>query len=191
MERCIDDEIPFDIPETWEWSRLGSIEEINLGFTYRPEYKDKGIKFLSVKDISNGKIDFEKTQHVSVDTYNNASYGSKPHRGDILFGRVGTLGKPQIVDVDEPFCIFVSLGFLRDHTNILNKKFICTWMESPLFWGQIFEKVKGSTVKNLNTTWLKDFLIPLPPINEQQRIVARISELMPQYNELYRRNGAY
>lgn len=192
LPEITEDEIPFDIPESWEWVRLGSIEEINLGFTYRPKYTSKGVRFLSVKDISKGKIDFSNTQFVSEETYVNASYGSKPHKGDILFGRVGTIGKPQIIDSDDKFCIFVSLGFLRDHTDLLNKKYICSWMESQLFWKQVYTMVKGATVKNLNTSWLRDFLIPLPPLAEQKRIVAKIEELMPyveQYDKAYTEEG--
>ena len=192
LPEITEDEIPFDIPESWEWVRLGSIEEINLGFTYRPKYTSKGVRFLSVKDISKGKIDFSNTQFVSEETYENASYGSKPHKGDILFGRVGTIGKPQIIDSDDKFCIFVSLGFLRDHTDLLNKKYICSWMESQLFWKQVYTMVKGATVKNLNTSWLSDFLIPLPPLAEQKRIVAKIEELMPyveQYDKAYTEVG--
>ena len=129
---------------------------------------------------------------MSEETYVNASYGSKPHKGDILFGRVGTIGKPQIIDSDDKFCIFVSLGFLRDHTDLLNKKYICSWMESQLFWKQVYTMVKGATVKNLNTSWLSDFLIPLPPLAEQKRIVAKIEELMPyveQYDKAYTEVG--
>ena len=192
LPEITEDEIPFDIPESWEWVRLGSIEEINLGFTYRPKYTSKGVRFLSVKDISKGKIDFSNTQFVSEETYVNASYGSKPHKGDILYGRVGTIGKPQIIDSDDKFCIFVSLGFLRDHTDLLNKKYICSWMESQLFWKQVYTMVKGATVKNLNTSWLRDFLIPLPPLAEQKRIVAKIEELMPyveQYDKAYTEVG--
>ena len=184
LPEITDEEIPFEIPESWEWVRLGEIEEINLGFTYRPEYTAEGVHFLSVKDISGGKIDFDNTQFVSEKTYEEASYGSKPRKGDILFGRVGTLGKPQIITSDERFCIFVSLGFLRDHTDILIKEYICSWMDSQLFWRQVHDKVKGATVKNLNTTWLKDFIVPIPPLEEQKRIVAKIEEILP-YIEKY------
>ena len=179
----ITDEIPFDIPDNWEWVRIGSIEEINLGFTYKPEYVSEGIDFLSVKDISSGKIDFNNTKKVSVDTYDKASYGSKPRKGDILFGRVGTIGKPQIVETDNKFCIFVSLGFFRDHTNLLCKKYICMWMESWLFFSQVAHQVKGAVLSNLNTSWLKEFLIPLPPLEEQKRIVSKIEELEPFIEE--------
>ena len=99
-------DVPFEIPVNWKWQRIGSFEEINLGFTYRPQYVTKGVYFLSVKDISNGKIDFSNAKKVSQETYDNASYGSKPQKGDILFGRVCTMGKPQIIETDVPFCIF-------------------------------------------------------------------------------------
>ena len=160
--------------------RIGNIEEINLGFTYKPEYVEQGVHFLSVKDISEGKIDFSHTKKVSIETYQNAAYGSKPRKGDILFGRVGTIGKPQIVTTDEPFCIFVSLGFFRDWTNILNKKYICNWMDTNLFTQQVRNNVKGAVLQNLNTGWLKDFLIPLPPLSEQKRIVSEIERIFEQ-----------
>lgn len=162
--------------------------QINLGFTYRPEYTEEGVYFLSVKDISGGKIDFQNAKKVSQETYNNAAYGSKPRKGDILFGRVGTMGKPQIIDVDESFCIFVSLGFFRDHTNIVIKEYISLWMQSFLFDMQVDQNVKGSAQRNLNTGWLKDFYIPFPPLEEQHRIVAKIEEMLPfvdRYAEAY------
>ena len=57
-------------------------------------------------------------------------------------------------------------------------------MESPLFWMQVYEKVKGSTVKNLNTSWLKDFFIPIPPLSEQSRIVSRLAKIEKLYCKL-------
>ena len=186
----ITDEIPFDIPDTWKWCRIENFEEINLGFTYKPDYTSEGVYFLSVKDISGGKIDFSKAKKVSRETYDKASYGSKPHKGDILFGRVGTMGKPQIIETNEEFCIFVSLGFFRDHLDIMNKHYIVLWMESLLFQEQINRNVKGAAQKNLNTGWLKKFLIPIPPLKEQQRIIEKYENLLPyisRYDDIYER----
>ena len=178
LSEITEDEIPFDIPENWRWCRVGDLEEINLGFTYTPKYEDEGIAFLSVKDISSGNLDFSKARRVSKETYTNALYGSKPMKGDILYCRAGTIGKPVIIETDEPFCIFVSLGFFRDHTGLINKQYICKWMESNLFTMQVEEHVKGSTIKNLNTNWLKNFLIPLPPQDEQKRIIETVEKLL-------------
>ncbi len=159
-----------------------------MGFTYKPDYTENGVYFLSVKDISGGKIDFSKAKKVSQKTYDNASYGSKPRKGDILFGRVGTMGKPQIIETDIPFCIFVSLGFFRDHFDLINKKYICLWMESFLFQQQVNINVKGAAQKNLNTGWLKNFLIPVPPLNEQERIVNKFitfEDVFDKYDKAY------
>ena len=179
-EKDITEQIPYELPANWCWSRIGVLEEINLGFTYRPHYTEKGIYFLSVKDISGGKIDFSKAQKVSEETYKNAAYGSKPQKGDILFGRVGTIGKPQIINDETPFCIFVSLGFFRDHLNLINKKYICSWMESNLFNEQVQLNVKGTAQINLNTGWLKGFYIPVPPLKEQNKISLKIEALNKQ-----------
>ena len=184
LPEITDDEKPFDIPDSWKWVRLGNIEEINLGFTYRPQYTENGVYFLSVKDISNGKVDFSNAKKVSIETYENASYGSKPKCGDILFGRVGTMGKPQIIDTDIPFCIFVSLGFLRDHLDIIEKKYVSFWMQSFLFSVQVDKNVKGSAQRNLNTGWLRNFLFPLPPLAEQKRIVEKLEQLLPLRDRL-------
>lgn len=170
-------DIPFQIPKNWVWEKIGNLEEINLGFTYKPEYADKGVIFLSVKDISSGRIDFSRVQHVSQEVYDKAAYGCKPKKGDILFGRIGTIGVPYIVDTDDKMCIFVSLGFFRDYTELINKKYICYWMNSNLFKNQVKQNVKGAAQINLNTNWLKEFLIPLPPLEEQEKIVKKIEEL--------------
>lgn len=170
-------DIPFQIPKNWVWEKIGNLEEINLGFTYKPEYADKGVIFLSVKDISSGKIDFSRVQHVSQEVYDKAAYGCKPKKGDILFGRIGTIGVPYIVDTDDKMCIFVSLGFFRDYTELINKKYICYWMNSNLFKNQVKQNVKGAAQINLNTNWLKEFLIPFPPLEEQEKIVKKIEEL--------------
>lgn len=175
----VDSDVPYSIPDNWCWERLGNLFEINLGFTYRPTYVEEGYKFLSVKDISSGVIDFENVKYISKEEYEKAAYGSKPLKGDILFGRVGTIGVPQIVETDEPFCIFVSLGFLRDFTNLMNKKYVCYWMNSSLFKKQVVENVSGTAQMNLNTNWLKNFYIPIPPLEEQQRIVEKIEKILP------------
>jgi type I restriction enzyme M protein len=173
------EDIPYSLPDNWKWVRIGDLEEINLGFTYKPKYESNGVIFLSVKDISSGRLDLDNVKYVSQDTYDNAAYGCKPQRGDILFGRVGTIGVPQIVEIDDPMCIFVSLGFFRDYTNLINKKYICYWMESFLFTSQVNKNVKGSAQINLNTNWLKEFLIPLPPIEVQNRIVSKLDRIIP------------
>ena len=166
--------MPFEIPQNWVWVRLEDICEINLGLTHTPSYVEDGIPFVSAKDISSSLLDLTNTKRISKSEFATFPYGAKPHKGDVLFCRVGTIGHPQIVITEEPFGIFVSVGFLRITNKDISNKYLKYWMESPLFYNQVESDVKGATRKNLNTGWLKDFYIPIPPLNEQVRIVRSI-----------------
>ena len=163
--------------EGWEYKKLGEIVHIGLGFTHTPEYVEEGIPFLSVKDISRGNIIWENIKYISKEEYIAAPTGAKPKKGDILFCRVGTMGKPIIIDFEFPFCTFVSLGYLRLKNNEVFNKYIKNWMESDSFKTQVEKNVKGGTIKNLNTGWLKNFDIPVPPLSEQKRIVEELDLL--------------
>ena len=161
-----------------EFVSLGSIVDIYLGITHTPEYVNEGIPFLSVKDISKGKIDFSNCKYISIDEYNSFPKGAKPQNGDILFCRVGTIGKPIIIPDDVPcFGSFVSLGFLRLKSNEWNPKFIKYWMESDLFWKQVKQNTKGASQVNLNTNWLKKFIIPNYSIEIQNKIVDKLDKI--------------
>lgn len=183
LETIEDDEKPFDILDSWEWVRLGDITRICLGLTHRPEYVEEGIPFLSVKDISSGSISFSNCRFIEIEKYNSLPEGSKPQKGDVLFGRVGTLGVPSIVDVDFPFGIFVSLGFLRPYIINMNI-YLKMFMESKLFFDQIYANVFGSAQINLNTGWLSSFIVPIPPLEEQKRIVEKVDQLFALIDEL-------
>lgn len=158
----------------WEIKKLGEVAYIGLGFTHTPEYVDKGIAFLSVKDISSGEILWDNIKYISQEEYDTAPKGAKPQKGDIMFCRVGTMGKPVIVNTDRPFCTFVSLGYLHLLERNLNNEYVKYWMLSDSFDCQIKANVKGVTIKNLNTSWLKNFELPIPPLPIQERIVSEL-----------------
>ena len=169
--------------EGWKMVKLGEVCDICLGLTHTPKYVDKGIPFISVKDISQGELNLNNTKRISEDEFTNMPDGAKPRKGDVLFCRVGTIGKPQVLKLDEPFGIFVSVGFLRTKTNSLNT-YLRHWMDSNLFMSQVEKNVQGSTLKNLNTGWLKNFTLPLPPLEEQHRIVATLDTLSEKCRRL-------
>ena len=162
------------LPEGWEEVKLGDISNFYLGLTYTPKYVEEGIPFLSVKDINKGYLSFEKTKYISEKEFHESTSNAKPKKGDIIFGRVGTLGNPIVVDFDQPFCIFVSLGFMRVKENTYNY-FLKHWISSDYFMKQVDSKVAGSAQKNLNVGWLKKFTLPLPPLSEQKKIAEILS----------------
>ena len=186
--KCIEEEIPFELPEGWSWTRIQNITQICLGLTHTPKYVESGIPFYSVKDISSGGLDTTNPKYISAAEFEKFPDGAKPQYGDILFGRVGTLGKPTIVNTNSPFGIFVSLGFFRKYSHEITSEFFVHWMNSSLFWDQVNMNVKGAVLTNLNTGWLSKFLIPIPPSKEQARIVAQC-EIAIRYLEEIENTG--
>lgn len=160
----------------WQTKKIDDVAKICLGLTHTPKYVDKGVPFLSVKDITKGYISFSNTRFISRAEFDSLPYGAKPKKDDVMFCRVGTIGYPQIIKEDKEFGIFVSLGFFRVKKEIILNKYLAYWMQSPIFYNQVDENVKSSTLKNLNTGWLKNFDILLPPLTEQNRIVKILDE---------------
>lgn len=163
------------LPPNWHLKKVDDVANIYLGLTYTPTYTESGIPFLSVKDLNDTYLDFEKSKFISYEEYKNATENAKPKKGDIIFGRVGTLGNPLIIETDIEFCIFVSLGFFRIKDNSCEPNFLASWMKSPLFHKQVDNIVAGGAQKNLNTGWLKNFVIPIPPLPEQKAIARVLS----------------
>ena len=165
--------------------KLSDVVNIYLGLTYTPTYVENGVKFISAQNTSNDFLDLSNTKFISREEFEKSTSNAKPKRGDILFTRVGSnLGHPVIVDTDEDLCIFVSLGFLRvKDKNILNS-YIKHWMNTDLFWKQVEKNVHGSAKVNLNTGWLKNFEIYIPPLEEQQRIVSILDKFETLTNSI-------
>ena len=159
--------------------KLNELVDIYLGLTHTPEYVLQGVPFLSVKDISNGNIDFSKCSYITEEEYNSLPNGAKPQIGDMLFCRVGTIGKPVIIEPNTPkFGSFVSLGYFRLKKNDLCRlKYLYYWMYSDSFFSQVKKNVKGASQVNLNTGWLSKFEIPLYSIEEQEDIISKLEHL--------------
>ncbi|MFY3792562.1 restriction endonuclease subunit S [Ureibacillus sp. MALMAid1270] len=170
--------------EEWELKKVKDIAEIYLGLTYTPKYVSEGVPFLSVKDLDGDKLDFSNTKYISREEFESSTSNAKPLKGDILFGRVGTLGNPIVLNEDMAFCIFVSLGFLRMKNESSLNYFVKYWMQSNLFKKQIESQVAGSSQKNLNTGWLKEFELKMPNLNEQKAIVKVLSGMDNEVNLL-------
>ena len=158
--------------------KLGDIADIYLGLTHTPKYVEKGVPFLSVKDISNGKIDFSKCHYITEEEFNTLPAGAKPQVGDMLFCRVGTIGKPIIIKEGTiKFGSFVSLGFLRITKKDYLLDYVKYWMLSNDFFQQVSKNVKGVAQINLNTSWLKKFELPQLEIKEQKKLIKKLDKI--------------
>ncbi len=186
---CIADEVPFEIPESWEWVRLGSLLSIVSDGTHKtPKYVENGIPFLSVQNISSGKLDLTRIKYITKKEHQKLIERVRPQQEDILFCRIGTLGKALKVTWNFSFSIFVSLGLLRPVRSEM-ADYIVLIINSPLGYQWIQKnKVGGGThTFKINLIDIPKMLIPIPPFSEQLRIIKKIeefSDLFDQYDKV-------
>ena len=178
--KCIDDEIPFEIPQGWKWCRFSSIyKTLTDGTHSTPHYTESGIPFLSVKDMSSGILRFNNTKYISENEHIELSKRCHPQKGDLLLSKVGTTGIPLIIETEKEFSIFVSLALIKFTSIPIDKRFLIHLINSPLVQEQVQENTRGVGNKNWVLTAIANTLILLPPLNEQLRISDKIDELSP------------
>ncbi len=180
----ITDEIPFDIPDSWKWTRLNSIVSALTDGTHRtPKYTTNGIPFLSVKDISSGKISFANTKFISIEEHNELKKRCNPQTGDILLTKVGTTGIPVIVDNDRDFSLFVSVALIKFNHNYINPAYFIYLLKSPLVQDQAAENTRGVGNKNWVLSDIENTLLIIPPLAEQKRIVEQINVIFSRLKD--------
>ena len=169
----------FELPIGWQWCRLGRVSrQITDGAHKTPKYIEEGVPFLSIKNISKGYFDFSDVKFISKDEHESLIKRCKPEVNDLLFCRIGTLGKFKVIDIKEEFSIFVSLGLIKLFDNIYPKYMECT-LNSPFLYRQYNKiKVDGSHTSKLNLTDIPKLVIPIPPLEEQKRIVAKVEKII-------------
>ena len=168
------------LPKNWV---LASIQDIVLFITdgthHTPNYIEKGIPFLSIKDIDGKKISFEKCKYISQEEHEQINKRCNPEDGDILICRIGTLGRVTIIDTKKPFSIFVSLGLLKLPKTVQIKDYLHVVLSSPFLKFQFNEiKVGGIHTDKLNLGDIPKLSIPLPPLEEQKRIINKLNSLL-------------
>lgn len=172
----IADEIPFEIPETWKWVRLGESLDVRDGTHDTPKYVAKGYPLVTSKNLKNGIIDFDNCKYISELDYIKISERSKVDRNDILFAMIGSIGNPVLVLTDTKFSI-KNMALFKNISSIIDMRY--------LFWFLFFsqetmkKKASGGVQSFVSLKFLREFLFPLPPFDEQQRIVEKIEELLP------------
>ncbi len=174
-----EEEKPFEIPENWVWCRLGNIlNKLTDGTHSTPKYTASGVPFLSVKDMSSGKLDFSSCKYISEQEHQELFSRCNPEYGDLLLTKIGTTGIPVIVDTDKQFSLFVSVALLKFNQDIMANKFLTILINSPLVQTQATKNTRGVGNKNWVMRDIANTLIVLPPLAEQKRIVAKLKDLL-------------
>ena len=171
---CINEDIPFDIPKSWAWVRLETI--LSIGSARRVHAKDwrqAGIPFYRAREIGkladDGFVDNEL--YIDLSLYEDFSSSGVPLPNDLMITAVGTLGKVYIVKESDKFyykdgsvlCLANKYGLCAEYLRMV--------IESPSFKGQYRQESQGTTVATLTMVRLQKYFIPIPPLQEQYRIV--------------------
>jgi type I restriction enzyme S subunit len=175
-------EVDHDIPDSWAWVRFIDVcEFITDGTHQTPKYTESGRIFLSAQNIKPFQFMPAKHRFVSEKDYQGYIKNKKPEKGDVLLTRVGAgIGEAGTVDQDLDFAIYVSLGLIRPVRGKVFSEFITLWLNSPDGTEKSSRNTYGKGVSqgNLNLSLICNFLVPLPPLAEQRRIIAKVDQLM-------------
>ena len=176
-EFCIDDEIPFEIPENWAWARLSSASiSIADGDHQPPPQVQDGIPFLVISNVSDGRVDFSNTRYVSKEYFASLADIRIPKRGDLLFTVTGSYGIVIPVQTERKFCFQRHIALIK--LSCLSPEFMQLWLSSPLVYEQCRRSATGTAQKTVGLASLKGLLIPIPPLKEQERIAQKLNTLL-------------
>ena len=179
-----EEELPFDLPDEWQWVRLG---EIILGTAdgphYSPQYYDSGIPFISTRNIASGKLDFSSAKYISYELHRELCQRCKPRKGDVLYSKGGTTGIAAVNDSDIEFNVWVHVAVLSMGSYV-NPYYLALALNSPHCYELSQKYTHGTSNRDLGLTRMVKITLPLPPLAEQQRIVDRVNELLAVCDEL-------
>ena len=175
--KCIDDEIPFEIPKGWEWTRIRNISQSYIGLTYSPtDVSSRGTIVLRSSNIQDGKIVLNDVVRVSKEI----SEKLQVEKNDIIIcarnGSAKLVGKSAVVtDVTEP----MTFGAFMAICKTALYQYVSIFLQSDLFFSQLRGVSGTTTINQLTQNNFNDFWIPIPPANEQKRIVEKLQNVSP------------
>ena len=176
-------EKPFKIPKNWKWVRWGNLSNsIQYGFN-APAKSQGSIKMVRISDIQDGKINWNTVPFCDISEDEISTY--LLGKNDILFARTGgTVGKSYIVKDLPEKSIYAGYLIRTQYSSLLSPEYLYYFMKSNLYWRQLRSGTIATAQPNCNGQTLSKMLLPLPPLAEQKRIVAKLEELLPLCNQL-------
>ena len=181
---CIDDEIPFDIPDSWEWVRINTIREVYTGNSINKTEKEtkftgltEGYNYIATKDVKfDNSIDYDNGVKIPKDLekFRVASLGS------ILLCIEGGSAGRKIGILDQDVCFGNKLACFKTFNE--TNDFLFYYLQSPNF-KEIFKSKKTGIIGGVGIAKLRNVLMPIPPFNEQKRIIVKLQDLFPKINE--------
>lgn len=181
------DEVPFKLPYGWIWTKLGNLSaDIHYGYTASANEQLSDVRLLRITDIQNDSVNWETVPGCEIDEKKVEDYLLED--GDILIARTGgTIGKSYLVTGANLRSVFASYLIRVRRIEHMYPNYVKTFLGSQLYWEQLLDSSMGTGQPNVNGNALKNLLIPLPPFNEQLRIVSKVNELFALCDRLKER----
>jgi type I restriction enzyme S subunit len=158
------------------------------GTHFTPNYLDgdtsQGVPFLRITDLQNKDIDLTNTKYISEEEHKELSKRCLPERGDLLLSKNGTIGLTKIVNWDYECSLFVSICLIKPIKRLIDVEYLNYYFQSDYMAYQFFHESKQITVTNLHLENIRDFLIVLPPLNEQLELAQILREKEEQFTNL-------
>jgi len=182
LPEIAEEEIPFDIPETWRWVRFSDAIDVRDGTHDTPKYVTDGIPLVTSKNLVGGEIEFGTTKLISYEDAEQINMRSAVDNGDILFAMIGTIGNPVLVKKDREFCIKNMALFKAVSQDLLDMNYLLLFLQNEQH--VMKKKASGGVQSFVSLKFLRNYLLPLPPVAEQKRIVAKLEEILPLCDRL-------
>lgn len=172
-----ENEIPFDIPGNWKWCRLSEVIDVRDGTHDSPKYVPVGIPLVTSKNLVNDSIDYSNVKYITQEDADRINARSMVDDDDILFAMIGSIGNPVLVKKDREFCIKNMALFKRFAHTEISMRYVY-WF---LFYAQykLKKEASGGVQSFISLSRFREYLMPLPPLAEQKRIVAKLEEILP------------
>ena len=179
------DEQPYKLPDSWVWVKLDNLcSKITDGTHKTPKYTDSGVPFISVKDIYDNQVSFNNTKFISQEEHNELYKRCNPEYDDILLTKSGTIGRTAVIKTKTEFSLFVSVALLKNYKNVIDSNYLSLNIQDFFNKINISQTIKGGVIKNYHISDMKEQLIPLPPLEEQQEIVRILDEVLENENKV-------
>ena len=168
----ITDELPFEIPTNWTWCKLKTVLDVRDGTHDSPKYYSEGIPFVTSKCLKNNTIDFSLCKLISLEDAKKFNERSYVDDKDILFAMIGTIGNATIVNKDREFSIKNVALFKNINRNLLSEKYIKYILDC--LTNKMIEKTSSGLQPFVSLDFLRNYIVPIPPIQEQINIVNKL-----------------
>ena len=182
-----DEEKPYSLPENWIWARLGSYAaDIHYGYTASASATLTEHRLLRITDIQNNKVNWTTVPGCEITEQQAMPY--LLYNNDILIARTGgTIGKSYLVENIDVKAVFASYLIRVRKLESTNAKYLKIFLGSQTYWDQLYEAAMGTGQPNVNGKSLKNLALPIPPLQEQHRVVSKVDELMALCDHLKQR----